>query len=120
LGRALAGKSIEIWGDGSITRDYIYIDDVVDALQLAAVHEGPVRILNIGSGKGYNLRQIINAIEKLLGLTVAIQQYDGRSVDIPCSILDVSSAAAELGWNSRISLTDGLEKTAAWMRDTIR
>lgn len=120
LGRALAGKPIEMWGDGSITRDYIYIDDVVDALQLAALHEGPVRVINIGSGKGYTLRQIIAAIEKVLGLTVDIRQYDGRSVDVPCSILDVSSAAAELGWHPQISLTDGLEKTATWMRETIR
>ena len=119
LGRALAGKPIEIWGDGSITRDYIYIDDVVDALQLAGVHEGPVRVFNIGSGKGYTIRQIIAAVEKVLGLKVDIRQCDGRSVDVPCSILDVSSAATELGWHPCISLTNGLEKTAAWMRKTI-
>jgi UDP-glucose 4-epimerase len=120
LGRALAGKPIEMWGDGSIIRDYIYIDDVVEALQKAAVHEGQARVLNIGSGEGYTLRQLVTAIEKELGLTVKILQYEGRPVDVPCSILDISSATAELGWYPRTSLTDGLEKTAGWMRKTIR
>ena len=118
LGRALGGKPIEMWGDGSITRDYIYIDDVVEALESASLHNGPSRIFNIGSGEGRNLHEILAAIEQVLGQPMDIRRFEGRKVDVPTSILDVGLAAAELTWQPRTDFLDGLKKTVAWMRET--
>ncbi len=117
LGRALGGKPIEMWGDGSITRDYVYIDDVVEALELAAVHNGRSRVFNIGSGEGRSLYEILTAIEQALGRPIDIRRFEGRKVDLPCNILDVGLAASDLGWRPRTNFLNGLEKTIVWMRE---
>lgn len=118
LRRALAGKSIEMWGDGSVTRDYVYIDDVVDALVAAAVHQGDHRIFNVGSGEGRSLNDIAAAIEMLLGRPVPVERRAGRSVDVPVSILDTGLAARDLGWQAGTPFIEGLRRTIAWMQAT--
>ncbi len=120
LGRVLSGKPIELGGDGSITRDYVYIDDVVEALELAAVHNGRARVFNIGSGEGRSLHEILAAIEQVLGQMTQIRCFEGRQVDVPCNILDVGLAASDLGWHPSTSFLNGLQKTVAWMRETSR
>ena len=119
LHRALAGKAIEIWGDGSAIRDYIFVDDVVEALILAATHDGPGRVFNIGSGKGYSLIDILAAINRLLAVDIQVDYYSGRPVDVPVSILETTFAAAELGWRSRTPFEKGLQSTIAWV-DSVR
>lgn len=118
LRRALAGKSIEMWGDGSVTRDYVYIDDVVDALIAAAVHQGDHRIFNVGSGEGRSLNDIAAAIEMLLGRPVPVERRAGRSVDVPVSILDTDLAARDLGWQAGTPFIEGLRRTIAWVQAT--
>lgn len=112
--RALAHKPIEIWGDGTVTRDYVYIDDVVEALELAAGHSGKERIFNIGSGEGRSLNEIIANLEQQLGHTLDVNRREGRAVDVPCSVLDVSRAAADLGWRPKTGFAEGLAHTLRW------
>lgn len=114
LRRALAGKPIEMWGDGSVVRDYLYIDDVVSALELAALHDGPERVFNIGSGQGHSLLDLLAEIEQVLGKKIPVHQHQGRAVDVPSSILDIQLAMTELGWVPRTSFMDGLRRTVAW------
>ena len=116
--RALAGKPIEMWGDGSVTRDYVYIDDVVEALVLAATHQGPGRIFNIGSGEGRSLNDIAAAIDRLLGAAIPVDRRPGRPVDVPVSILDTALAASDLGWRPCTGFEEGLRDTIAWMKTT--
>lgn len=114
--RALSGKPLEIWGDGSIIRDYVYIDDVIDALILAATHEGDSRIFNIGSGKGTSLNSIVDLISALLGRAIPVDHRPGRQVDVPVSILDITTAANELSWHPHFSFQEGLSSTISWMK----
>lgn len=116
LHRALSGKPIEIWGDGSVIRDYIYIDDVVDSLLLAATHTGTGRIFNVGSGEGRSLNDIVGAIERLLGTSVKVEHRVGRPVDVPASILNTAFSENELGWRPRTSFSEGLQTSLAWMQ----
>jgi len=118
--RVLAGKPIEIWGDGSVTRDYIYIDDVVEALELASIHVGSGRIFNIGCGEGRTLSAIVAAIERQLEKDISIQYRPGRPVDVPVSILDSTYAMRELGWRPRTRFDDGLYSTVMWMRGRLQ
>lgn len=113
--RALAGKPIEMWGDGSVTRDYVYIDDVVDAMLLAAIHEGTGRIFNIGSGEGRSLNDIVGVIAELLGTVVSVDRRPSRPVDVPVSILDTAFTARDLNWRPRTAFDEGLRSTIAWM-----
>ena len=114
--RSLAGKSIEIWGDGSVIRDYLYVDDVVEALILSATHEGAGRIFNVGSGEGRSLKDIVMAIDRLIGSEIPLEYRPGRPVDVPVSVLDTAYAARELGWRSQTVFDDGLRSTIAWMK----
>ena len=116
LSKALAGESIEIWGDGTITRDYIYIEDVVDAFMLAMDHAGDPRVFNIGSGKGRTLNQLLLALEELLGGPVARRYVSARKFDVRVNVLNVSRAQEVLGWRPRFSFHEGLRRTLDWMR----
>lgn len=118
LQRALAGKPVEMWGGGNVIRDYIYVDDVIEALLLAANHEGSGRIFNIGSGRGLSLNDIVTEVEHQLEKRILVDHRPGRPVDVPVSILDVTFAATELSWRSRTSFEDGLRATIAWMRSS--
>lgn len=115
VGRALAGKPIEIWGDGSVTRDYVYIDDVVEALMLAATHDGSGRIFNIGSGEGRSLNDIVASISKLLEVEIPVDHRPSRPVDVPVSILDTTFASRDLDWRPRTVFEEGLSTTISWM-----
>ncbi len=118
LHRAIHRQSIEIWGDGSVTRDYLYVGDVADALLKVLDYRGPHKIFNIGSGVGMNLNQIIGQIETVLGHGVTRVYKPARRFDLPINILDIELAKRELGWSPRTSFGDGLTRTAAWITGT--
>jgi UDP-glucose 4-epimerase len=112
LHQAMRGQVIEIWGDGSVVRDYIYIDDVTSALLKAGSIQGvDERLFNIGSGQGSSLNQILAAIEQLLGRPVARRYLPGRPFDVPTNVLDISRARDYLGWTPQTRLADGLQRT---------
>jgi UDP-glucose 4-epimerase len=105
--RARNGEPVEIWGDGRIVRDYIYIKDAVEAVKMAALTESKEKIVNVGSGIGYSLLQVHEILEKCVGRQVPITFKDVRRVDVPANILDISHIEA-LGWSPRVGLEDGI------------
>ncbi len=119
LSRALQNQPLEIWGDGSVTRDYIHVSDVADAFARAVSYEGPQSVFNISSGMGTSLNELIAIIEEVLGRDVARRYRPGRPFDVPVSILDNSLARRELGWEPRVSLREGMARTAAWIQATL-
>ena len=114
IGKILAGEAVKIRGDGSIIRDYVYIDDVTDALSLLGNSNAKESVFNVGSGKGYTLNQIIMTVTKLIGAPIKAEFIDARFVDIPASILDISRGTRILGFNPATSLENGLAKTLAF------
>ena len=117
LDRALRGKPIQVWGDGSVVRDYLYVEDAAEALVKAAAFEGEPRVFNIGSGVGTSLKQLIQEIEALLGRPVPVEYAAARTLDVPANVLDASLARRLLGWTPRTSLGEGLRRTHAAMRE---
>ncbi|NMA32591.1 MAG: NAD-dependent epimerase/dehydratase family protein [Alphaproteobacteria bacterium] len=111
LGRILAGKAIQVRGDGSTIRDYIYIGDVVDACQKLASTSSMENIFNIGSGRGSSLMGIIGEMELILGKKISVEHVPGRNVDIPVSVLDISCARSELNFEPSVGLSEGLRNT---------
>ncbi len=116
LHRALRGQSVEIWGDGSVTRDYLYVSDVADAFLAALRYGGEHTVFNIGSGRGSTLNQLLEALEQALGQRIDRRYLPGRPFDVPVNVLDVSRARKELGWSPRVPLEEGLRRTVAWAR----
>lgn len=119
LHRALQGQPIEIWGDGSVTRDYIYVSDIADAFAKAVEYTGPYSVFNISSGMGTSLNELIDKLGNILGKHIERHYLEGRPFDVPANILSNKLAGDELGWAPQVSLTDGISLTAKWMIDEL-
>lgn len=119
LARALRGEALEIWGDGKVVRDYIYVEDVAEAVMAAMTHRGNQRVFNIGSGGGLSINEVISAIEALLGHDLDKRYKEGRPVDVPVNVLDCELAWKELGWRACTSFPKGLRLTANWMNQVV-
>ncbi len=115
LYRALRQQVIEIWGDGSVARDYIYIDDVADAFARAVRYSGPKSVFNIGSGVGTQLNELIQMIEQILGKSIERHYRPARPFDVPVNVLSNALAREELNWAPQVPLRDGIARTAKWM-----
>jgi UDP-glucose 4-epimerase len=113
---ALSNKTINIWGDGSATRDYIYIQDVADAFARAVVYDGSISVFNIATGIGTNLNKIITILEQILERKVLHTFHPPRHFDVPVNILGNTLAKDELGWKPNISLKNGVFRTLNWIK----
>ena len=102
------GEPIEVWGDGTIIRDYVYIKDAVRALKLAALVSSDQKVFNVGSGKGHSLLQLHEVLEEVIGRHVPVTFKNARRVDVPINILDISLIKALLGWEAETDLKDGM------------
>jgi UDP-glucose 4-epimerase len=114
--RALENSPVDIWGNGDVVRDYVFVSDVVEAIWAAMRHQGSARVFNIGSGDGTSVLQIAKVIENLIGRPLRKNFHAARPTDVPISILDHSLARLELGWNPSVTLIDGLDRTLKWLR----
>lgn len=119
VARALGREPVEVWGDGSAVRDFVYVDDVMDALELAAAHTGGEYIFNIGSGIGRSVRNVLATVEHLLGRKLDVAWKAKRAVDVPVSILSVKRAHDKLGWNPNTSFERGVAQTIAWWKENL-
>jgi UDP-glucose 4-epimerase len=115
LHRIYAGQPITVWGDGSVVRDYLYISDLVDALERVAQVETQNKLFNIGSGRGTSLNDLIELIAAVVHERPAVEYLPSRLLDVPMSVLDVSRARRELDWESKIDLPEGISRTWDWL-----
>lgn len=110
LARAHAGEPITVWGDGSAVRDFVHIDDVAAAFELALT--APAlgdSVYNVGSGVGHSVNQLLALVESIAGRTPVVRYEPARFVDVPRAVLDHTRFSAATGWRPRISLRDGME-----------
>lgn len=116
MGKILRGEPVEIWGDGSVVRDYIHIADVVNALLLSLDQtDSGQHVFNIGAGCGHSLNELINGIEKVTGRSAIRRYLPGRAFDVPISVLCTERAKKALGWSPRVNFEQGLERFGAWL-----
>lgn len=115
LHRAVRNLPLDIWGDGSVTRDYIHVSDVADAFVRALGYEGAHPVLNISSGVGVSLKQLIAMIETCMKVKLDVRYLASRAFDVPVSVLSNELARTELRWTPQVNMTEGLERSAAWV-----
>ncbi len=113
LNKALRDEPIEIWGDGSVTRDYIYIADVISAMLKAMQYPGRQRVFNVGAGVGMSLNQMLADIESILGKTLRRVYLPGRNFDVPTNVLDIRRIRQAFDWSPQTAFVDGLALTLA-------
>jgi UDP-glucose 4-epimerase len=119
LGCLLVGKTISIWGDGEVIRDYLYIGDLVDAL-VKGVEYRPgldeARIFNIGSGQGKSLNQLIASLATVTGRKPHVVYQAARKADTSAVVLDIALVSRCLNWRPATSLEYGLSATWEWLQ----
>lgn len=114
--KALKGEEVQVYGDGSVVRDFIYIDDAIRAILNIVNGENKHHIFNLGCGYGTSIKQVLEAIESALKLKMNIIYKEGRLVDVPVNFLDISRYEKYYGALNPISLEEGIKKTAEFMR----
>lgn len=117
--KVLHGKPIEIWGDGNIERDYLYIADLVSALIALLDHHGPSHIFNISSGQGYSLFEIIDVIRRITNAEINTRMHPRRGFDVPVNILSSKRLQDETGWAPEVSLYEGISRYVEWFRKSL-
>jgi UDP-glucose 4-epimerase len=113
----LSGRPTKIFGDGSDTRDYVFVDDVVDAFVKAAGEAGGGQRFNIGTGVETSVRQLHSAIAKAAGAPDGPEFHPPRLGDLKRSCLDISRAAEVLGWRPKVGIDDGVTRTVAFFQN---
>jgi UDP-glucose 4-epimerase len=108
LSKAMNGEPVEIWGDGSVVRDYIHVSDVAEAFARAVDYDGERSVFNISTGIGTSLNELLDLVERAVGRTVVRHYCPGRRFDVPVNILDNSLARRELQWAPQVALDEGL------------
>ncbi len=110
LGRILEGKKIQVWGDGSAIRDYIYIDDLGKAVVDLLKKESIVNVtLNIGSSKGYSVNQIITFLQDIVKEDVGIEYLAARQADVSSVVLDTTQLRNLINFTP-IDIREGINK----------
>ncbi|MDT5010507.1 MAG: UDP-glucose 4-epimerase [Mycobacterium sp.] len=114
----LSGRPTKVFGDGSNTRDYVFVDDVVDAFVRASGTKGGGQRFNIGTGVETSDRQLHSAVAKAAATSDEPEFAPPRLGDLKRSCLDVRLAEMILGWRPRVSLDEGVGRTVDYFRQT--
>ncbi|GAB2515606.1 NAD-dependent epimerase/dehydratase family protein [Nocardia heshunensis] len=116
----LTGHPTTIYGDGSATRDYVYVGDVVDAFVLAA--DAPAEVtgmFNVGTGVETSTARLHDMIARSVGVRAAPAHRPERAGEISAIALDSTAIAATLHWTPRVELRDGIDRTVEWLRSVL-
>ena len=109
------GTAMTIWGNGETFRDYLYVDDFVEAMR--RVLEAPaVGTFNLGSGIGCSLNRLRSIVEEVTGRPLAVSFEPVRSVDVKGVVLDSTMCASIYGWTPTVSLEEGVRLTWVWVQ----
>ena len=116
--KVLAGEPLPFFGDGSTRRDYTFVSDIVDGVT-AALGRDPgdadrYRIFNLGGAETTTLAELVQIIEKTLGKSAILDRQPEQPGDVPATFADVSRATAELGYQRRVPLAEGISRFAEW------
>jgi UDP-glucuronate 4-epimerase len=111
----LADKPITMYGDGSTGRDYTFVEDTVQGI-IGAINYNlsDFEIINLGNSYSISLKELVAAIENVIGKKATIEQYPAQPGDVPKTFADISKAKIMLGYNPQTRLKEGLEKFHQW------
>ena len=113
--QALKGDTLKVYGDGSVVRDFIYIDDAMRGIINIANGESDLRVFNLGSGKGTSISEVINMIRSVINDNISVEYNDSRSIDVPMNYLDISRYEECFGKLNPIDLRQGILRTGEFL-----
>ncbi|MDI6811328.1 MAG: GDP-mannose 4,6-dehydratase [archaeon] len=110
----LKGDEITVFGDGTQTRDFTYIDDVVEATILAAENDLVGEMFNVGGGSRISVNELIGIMERITGRRAKVKYIEKQKGDVRDTLADTSKAKELLGWNPKVNVDEGLKKYIKW------
>jgi GDP-L-fucose synthase len=110
-------SSVTLWGDGSPTREFLYVEDAADGIAIAGERYSGREPVNLGSGQEISIRDLAELIAELTGFDGDLQWDTSQPNGQPRRQLDVTRARELFGWQANTPLRDGLERTIAWYRE---
>lgn len=116
LEHARNGSLLEIWGDGEAVRDFVYVEDVAEAIALAIGNPTDNGTYNVGSGQGHTLNEVLALAQRVTSMEIKTLHKPARGGDVRGVVLDVSRIRTALGWQPHIDLEEGLRRTWEWLR----
>jgi nucleoside-diphosphate-sugar epimerase len=112
----LAGEALSIFGSGKQTRDFTYIDDIVDANIAAAIEPKASGIYNIGGGSRVTLMDVLTTLADVMGVKLSVENLPEQAGDVKHTEADTTRARAELGYAPKIGLREGLTREVDWLK----
>ena len=110
------GTPMTIWGDGENVRDFLYIDDMVEAVRLAMQHAAGWQVYNVGAGQGHSIHQVRQLAENISGKALVCKFEAARPGDVRRIVLDCTRLRQQLGWQPKTSLEQGIRLTWQWLQ----
>ena len=116
--KAITDGELDVYGDGSVVRDFIYIDDAIKGIRNIVDGENEFRIFNLGSGRGTSVNEVIETIKDVIPNKLKVNYVSARNTDVPVNYLDISRYENSYGKLNPISLKKGIKETISFMYDT--
>lgn len=115
--KALNNEPIKVYGDGSVVRDFIYIDDAIDGILRISDGVSEYRTFNLGSGVGTSINEIIELVKEEVNSNLKVEYIAGRSADVPVNYLDMARFKEEFGDIHPRCLRQGIRDTATFLKE---
>mgnify|MGYP003320055943 CR=1 FL=1 len=115
--KALKGEEIQVYGDGSVMRDFIFIDDAVRGILKIVEGNDRHHTFNLGCGYGTSIKCVLETIERTLNIPMKVTYTEARRVDVPVNYLDIKRFETAFGALDPQSLEEGIRKTAQFMKE---
>jgi GDP-L-fucose synthase len=109
-------EQIIVWGDGSPTREFLYVEDAAEGILRAAEHYDGSEPVNLGSGQEISIKDLVQTISRLTGFSGELVWDTSKPNGQPRRVLDTTRAAEYFGFRARTNFEDGLQKTIEWYR----
>lgn len=119
LYQTLSEIPLKVYGDGTVIRDYIYIDDAIKGIIQIANYSGEEKIFNLGTEIGFSINEVIHTIGKVTGKKMNVQYLSGRKIDVPINILDMRRYKSLIGEIKYKTVEDGIKETIPYINQYI-
>lgn len=117
IDRISHGMEIQQFGDGSSSRDYTYISDIVDGIIRSLDRPSGYEIYNLGKGSGTSLSDFITLVQKYTGKKAVVKVLPNQPGDVPYTCADVDKARRLLGYEAKVSFEEGIKRTVQWYNE---
>jgi UDP-glucose 4-epimerase len=117
LHKAHSNERIEIWGDGSVVRDFIHVCDL-SQMCLMAIENEVCGVFNVGCGIGHSINEVLACVKTVSNRPLQVEYKSARGFDVARVVLDTSKVVSAFNWKPQIELQDGISRTWAWLSES--